>query len=144
MSRTNKSGVYLQVLQEVAEHVPQLFDEELSRLLPPPIPKDDTSFCIFPPPHFMQETFFSPPIEMRSSNCFPQLLHLNSYIGMTINYTSSVSQKKVGNFAWMHFHFRDLYGVGMNCHMNSTSLSLLAKTHPPTTIGFERTRTALC
>ena len=99
MSRTNKAGVYLHVLQEVAEHVPQLFDEELSRLPPPPIPKEDISFCIFLPPHFMQETFFSLPIEMRSSNCFPQLLHLNSYMGMTIYYTSSPFLKKVENLS---------------------------------------------
>ena len=91
--------VYLHVLQEFAEHVLQLFDEELSRVLPPPIPKDDTSFCIFPPPQFMQETFFSPPMETRSSNCFLQLLHMNSYIGMTIHYTSSPLLKKVGNLS---------------------------------------------
>jgi len=90
---------YLHVLHEVDEHVPQLFDEELSRLPPPPIPKEDISFCIFPPPHFMQETFFSPPIEMRSSNCFPQLLHLNSYIGITTYYTSSPFLKKVENIS---------------------------------------------
>jgi hypothetical protein len=68
----------LQVLQEVAEQVVQLDEEVLIRLLPPPIPKEEMSFCISLLPHSEQATFFSAPIDTRVSKRFPHFLHENS------------------------------------------------------------------
>lgn len=53
----------MQVLQEVAEQEVQLADEDLIRLLPPPIPKEEMSFWISGLPQLAQETLFSPPME---------------------------------------------------------------------------------
>jgi hypothetical protein len=55
------------VLHEVAEHVAQLLEEDLSRLLPPPMPKEEKIFCISLLPQAAQETDFSLPIETRLS-----------------------------------------------------------------------------
>lgn len=74
---------YLQVLHEVAEQVLQLFEADLRRLLPSPIPKVEKIFCISLLPQLRQETFFSFPKETRHSKCFPHFLQMNSYIGMT-------------------------------------------------------------
>jgi hypothetical protein len=65
----------------VAEHVAQDAEEELRRF-PPPIPKEEKTFCISLLPHKAQKTFFSFPIETRLSNCFLHLLQTNSYIGI--------------------------------------------------------------
>jgi hypothetical protein len=59
--------VYLHVLQEVAEQVVQLFEEEPRRLLPPPIPKEEKIFCMSLLPQELQDTSFSFPIEARHS-----------------------------------------------------------------------------
>jgi hypothetical protein len=66
------------VSHEVAEQESQLFDEDFTRLPPPPIPKEEMSFWISFVPHFTQVTFFSPPIEVRVSNEHPQALQENS------------------------------------------------------------------
>jgi hypothetical protein len=73
-----KESNYLQLLQELAEHVAQAFDEDLVRLLPPPMPKEEMSFWRSLFPQTGQEIFFSPPIETRVSNDFSQLLQRNS------------------------------------------------------------------
>lgn len=69
---------YLQVLQEVAEHVAQLLEEDLSRLLPPPMPKEEKIFFISLLPQAAQETDFSFPIDTRLSKCVPHFLQMNS------------------------------------------------------------------
>ncbi len=69
---------HLQESQDVAEHVVQALEEDLMRLLPPPIPKEERSFWRFLFPQAGQVTFFSPPIGTRASNGFPQLLQRNS------------------------------------------------------------------
>lgn len=69
---------YLQVLQEAAEHVAQLLEEDLSRLLRPPMPKEEKIFCISLLPQAAQETDFSFPIETRLSKCLPHFLQINS------------------------------------------------------------------
>jgi hypothetical protein len=74
------------VLHEVAEHVAQLLEEDLSRLLPPPMPKEERIFCISLLPQPAQETDFSFPIETRLSNCLPHFLQINSYIGIEVFY----------------------------------------------------------
>jgi hypothetical protein len=56
------------VLQVFVEQVVHASEEELRRLLPPPIPKEEKSFCIFLLPQDMQETFFTPLMETRVSN----------------------------------------------------------------------------
>jgi len=79
---------YLHVLQELVEQVVQLDEEVLIRLLPPPMPKEETSFWMFLLPHSEQATVFSAPIDTRVSKCFPHFLHKNSYMGMTQHYNS--------------------------------------------------------
>lgn len=68
----------MQVSQEVAEQEVQFAEEELMRVLPPPIPKEENNFCIFLFPHDAQETLFSFPIETKHSKCFPHFLQMNS------------------------------------------------------------------
>jgi hypothetical protein len=68
----------LQVSQEVAEQVEHPLEELLSLLLLPPIPKEEMSFSRPLFPQFLQETFFSPPMATRASNCTPHFLHKNS------------------------------------------------------------------
>ena len=68
----------MQVSHEVAEHVEHPLEEALSLLLPPPIPKEETSFSRPLFPQFLQETFFSPPMATMASNCTPHFLHKNS------------------------------------------------------------------
>jgi len=51
------------VSHEVAEQVVHRLEDELMRLLPPPIPKEESSFWMFLLLHDMQATVFSPPIE---------------------------------------------------------------------------------
>ena len=60
---------YLQLLQEVAEQVEQAAEELLSRLLPPPMPKEEKSFWMSLLPQAEQETVFSFPIATRASKC---------------------------------------------------------------------------
>jgi hypothetical protein len=69
---------YLQVLQEVAEHVLHPLEALLSLLLPPPMPNEEKSFWMSLFPQILQDTPFSPPMETRASNCFPHFLHKNS------------------------------------------------------------------
>ncbi len=66
----------------VAEQVVQAAEEELRRFPPPPIPKEEKTFCISLLPHEGQKMLFSFPIETRISNCFLHLLQTNSYIGI--------------------------------------------------------------
>jgi hypothetical protein len=54
---------YLHVLQVFVEQVVHASEEALRRLLPPPIPKEEKSFCMFLLPQDIQETFFSPLME---------------------------------------------------------------------------------
>jgi hypothetical protein len=68
----------------VAEQVVQDAAEELRRLFSPPIPKEEKIFCMSLLPHEVQETFFSFPIETRTSKCFPHFLQVNSYIGIRL------------------------------------------------------------
>jgi len=68
----------LQVSHEVVEQVEQAAEEELRRLLPPPIPKEEKIFCMSLLPHEVQETLFSFPIETRLSKCFSHFLQINS------------------------------------------------------------------
>ncbi len=70
-------SIYLHVSQEVAEQELQLC-EDFTRLLPPPIPKEEMSFWTSLLPHFTQRTFFSPPIEVRISKEALQVLQKNS------------------------------------------------------------------
>jgi len=60
-------GNHLQVLQVFVEQVVQVSEEVLSRLLPPPIPKEEKSFWISLLPQDAQETSFSFPTETRAS-----------------------------------------------------------------------------
>ena len=69
---------YLHVSHVVAEQVVQAAEEELIRLLSPPIPKEEKTFCISLLPHEAQETFFSFPIETRHSKCSSHFLQVNS------------------------------------------------------------------
>jgi hypothetical protein len=62
MGFITKEG-YLQVSHEVAEQVVHRLEDELMRLLPPPIPKEESSFWMFLLLHDVQATVFSPPIE---------------------------------------------------------------------------------
>jgi hypothetical protein len=55
----------------VAEQVGQDAEEELRRLLPPPIPKEEKIFCMLLLPQPLQVTLFSFPTETRLSKCFP-------------------------------------------------------------------------
>jgi hypothetical protein len=73
---------YLHVSHVVSVQVVQAAEEELRRLLSPPIPKEEKTFCIFLLPHESQETLFSFPIETKFSKCFPHFLQINSYIGI--------------------------------------------------------------
>lgn len=57
----------MQVLHEVALQVVQALEEELMRLPPPPIPKEEKSFRISLLPQALQETSFSFPMETRHS-----------------------------------------------------------------------------
>lgn len=75
---TGASEVYLHVSHEVAEHVAQLVEEDFTRLLLPPIPKEETRFWISLLPHFTQMTFFSPPMAMSVSKQHAHALHENS------------------------------------------------------------------
>ena len=68
----------------VAEQVVHAAEEELRRFPPPPIPKEEKTFCIFLLLQEVQETLFSFPIETRLSNCFLHLLQTNSYIGIRL------------------------------------------------------------
>lgn len=56
-----------QVLQDLVEQVVQELEEEVSRLLPPPMPKDEKSFWTPLLLQEGQETSFSPPIRIRVS-----------------------------------------------------------------------------
>lgn len=76
-------GLYLHVSHEVAEQFVQLDEEELVRLPPPPIPKEENIFWISLLPQDSQETLFSFPIETRHSKCFVHFVQINSYIGIT-------------------------------------------------------------
>jgi hypothetical protein len=76
--------VYLHVSHVVAEQVVQAAEEELMRFPPPPIPKEEKTFCISLLPHEAQETLFSFPIETRLSKCFSHFLQINSYIGIRL------------------------------------------------------------
>jgi hypothetical protein len=87
------------VLHEVAEHVAQLVEEDLSRLLPPPMPKEEKIFCISLLPQPEQETDFSFPIETRLSKCLPHFLQINSYIGMRLFYTILFTRSILLRFA---------------------------------------------
>jgi hypothetical protein len=69
---------YLQLSHEAEEQEAQAFDEDLMRLLPPPMPKEERSFWRFLLLQTGQETSFSPPIGTRVSNGFSQLLQRNS------------------------------------------------------------------
>jgi hypothetical protein len=84
----------LQVLQEVAEQVAQLFEEELRRLLPPPIPKEEKSFCMSLLPQELQDTSFSFPIETTDSKWLLHFLQINSYMGMTLYFTLFLIRRK--------------------------------------------------
>jgi hypothetical protein len=66
------------VPHEFVEQVVHASEDELRRLLPPPIPKEEKSFWTFLFPQDLQETFFSPPIETRASKWFPHFLQMNS------------------------------------------------------------------
>jgi len=66
------------VLQDFVEQVEQLEEASLSRLEPPPMPKQDTAFRISAEPHPGQTVSFSPPIRTRHSNRRPHCLHVNS------------------------------------------------------------------
>jgi hypothetical protein len=68
----------LQVLQDVAEQLEQLADEEAVLSPPPPMPKREISFLMSWLPQLAQTTFFSPPIETRDSKRWSQALHENS------------------------------------------------------------------
>jgi hypothetical protein len=69
---------YLQVSQDVAEHVLHESEVCLSLLLPPPMKNKEKSFSMSPFPQLMQDTPFSPPMETSASNRFPHFLHKNS------------------------------------------------------------------
>jgi hypothetical protein len=71
-------GGHLQVLQVFVEQVVQVSEEVFSRLLPPPIPKEDKSFWISLLLQDVQKTSFSFPTETRDSKCVPHFLHKNS------------------------------------------------------------------
>jgi hypothetical protein len=66
------------VSQVVAEQAVQVAEEELRRLLPPPIPKEEKIFCMLLLPQAVQVTLFSLPIETRLSKCFPHFWQMNS------------------------------------------------------------------
>ena len=68
----------LHVAHELDVQVLQASEEDLMRLLPPPIPKEEKSFWISQLPHRMQVRSFSPPIETRASNRCLQLVQVNS------------------------------------------------------------------
>jgi len=69
---------YLQVLQEREEQEAQLLDELTSRLLPPPIPKEEKILVTSKLPQAGQLTSFSPPILVKHSNLFPHCRQINS------------------------------------------------------------------
>jgi len=67
------------VLQDLDEQLVQLEDEEaLSRLEPPPMPKQEIIFPTSAEPHSAQTTSFSFPAATRLSNLLPHFLQANS------------------------------------------------------------------
>jgi hypothetical protein len=77
-------GRQWQVLQDLVEQLVQLEEEDLIRLEPPPMPKQEIIFCGSGAPHSGQTTSLSLPAATRHSNRRPHLLQTYSYIGMTI------------------------------------------------------------
>ena len=72
-------GAQWQVLQDFEEQLVQLDDEEaLSRLEPPPMPKQEITFWTSGAPHSAQTTSFSLPTATRLSNLLPHFLQTNS------------------------------------------------------------------
>jgi hypothetical protein len=69
---------YLHVLQEWLEHVEQPLDEVFRRPLPPPIPKEDTSFRTSWLLQASHQTSFSLPMGTSDSKRFPQVRQRNS------------------------------------------------------------------
>jgi hypothetical protein len=62
------------VLQDLVEQLVQLDEEALSRLEPPPMPKQEIIFWTSAEPH-SQTTSFSLPALTRHSNLLPHCLH---------------------------------------------------------------------
>lgn len=89
------------MLQDLLAHDAQALDADddapagvpdaFRRLLPPPIPNVEKSFCISALPQSGQTTFFSPPIRTSVSKCRQHFLQTNSYIG-TGSYFTLVSR----------------------------------------------------
>ncbi len=84
----------MHVSHEVAEQLEQLDEEELVRLPPPPIPKEEIIFWIVLLPQDTQDTLFSFPIETRHSKCFVHFVQINSYIGITLYFSSLCAIKQ--------------------------------------------------
>jgi hypothetical protein len=71
-------GDQWQVLQDLVEQEVQLDEEDLRRLEPPPIPKEDRSFWAPDTPQLGQAASFSLPMGTRHSNRRPHFLQMNS------------------------------------------------------------------
>ncbi len=73
----------LHVLHDFVEQVVHPEEASLSRLEPPPMPKEDINFRTPEAPHSGHLMVFSAPIETRLSKHRPHVGHRNSYMGMT-------------------------------------------------------------
>jgi hypothetical protein len=71
-------GDQWQVLQDLVEQEVQLDEEDLMRLEPPPIPKEERIFWAPDAPQSGQAASFSLPIGTRHSNRRPHFLQMNS------------------------------------------------------------------
>jgi hypothetical protein len=76
-----------QVLHDVAEQDEQEFEAVFSRLLPPPIPKEENIFWTSEDPHSGQATPPSPPKRTRISKSRLHFLQINSYSGIRQYFT---------------------------------------------------------
>ncbi len=117
----------------MAEQVVQLDEEELVRLPPPPIPKEEIIFWISLLPQDTQETLFSFPIETRHSKCFVHFVQINSYMGITLYFSLLCASKQseiVGyssfpklspNVEWEippNYFMGSFYGYGCNLDLD--------------------------
>ncbi len=70
------------MLHDLVEQLVQLEEEALTRLEPPPMPKQEIIFWTSPEPHLSHTTSFSLPAATRHSNRRPHFLQPYSYIGI--------------------------------------------------------------
>jgi len=73
-----RGGRQRQVLHDLEVQVPHELEEEVKRLLPPPMPNEDRSLSTSPLWHERQRTFFSSPRRTRASKRHPHFRHENS------------------------------------------------------------------